>query len=127
LVGTSASDYLKGYYATREYAYGPSGELPDTQVGNFPVALMAEAKQSGWTVISMKNDWKRIFAFDQSALRIHTEVILRKYSKSRKPVKPVDRRDVPDPDKQQLKIQSINALHASPKGNERREIYSFSQ
>src|SRR5881396_3199944 len=27
-------------------------------------ALMAEAKKSGWTVISMKNDWKQIFAFE---------------------------------------------------------------
>ena len=24
-----------------------------------------EAKQPGWIVISMKNDWKRIFAFDK--------------------------------------------------------------
>ena len=23
-----------------------------------------EAKQRGWTMISMKNDWKRIFAFE---------------------------------------------------------------
>ncbi|MGH8611061.1 MAG: hypothetical protein ACREYF_03170 [Gammaproteobacteria bacterium] len=27
-------------------------------------ALMAEAKKKGWAVISMKNDWKRIFAFE---------------------------------------------------------------
>jgi len=26
---------------------------------------MAEAKKSGWTVISMKNDWKRIFPWEQ--------------------------------------------------------------
>jgi len=25
---------------------------------------MAEAKKNGWTVISMKNDWKAIFAFE---------------------------------------------------------------
>jgi len=25
---------------------------------------MAEAKKDGWTVISMKNDWKKIFAFE---------------------------------------------------------------
>jgi hypothetical protein len=25
---------------------------------------MAEAKSHGWTVISMKNDWKRMFPFD---------------------------------------------------------------
>lgn len=27
-------------------------------------ALYDEAKQQGWTIISMKNDWKRIFAFE---------------------------------------------------------------
>jgi hypothetical protein len=26
---------------------------------------MVEAKKKGWTVISMKNDWKRIFAWQQ--------------------------------------------------------------
>jgi phosphoglycolate phosphatase-like HAD superfamily hydrolase len=48
----------------REYAYGPGGALPDTKVGIFSDALMAEAKHRGWTAISMKNDWKRIFPFD---------------------------------------------------------------
>jgi phosphoglycolate phosphatase-like HAD superfamily hydrolase len=51
--------------AKREYAYGPGGGLPDTHVGTFSDALMAEANKSGWIVISMKNDWKRIFAFDK--------------------------------------------------------------
>ena len=46
--------------AQREFAYGP-----DSKVGTFPDSLMAEAKQRGWTVISMKNDWKRIFAFEE--------------------------------------------------------------
>ena len=27
-------------------------------------ALYDEAKTQGWIVISMKNDWKRIFAFE---------------------------------------------------------------
>jgi hypothetical protein len=45
----------------REYAYGPGGGLPDTHVGIFSDALMAQAKKSGWIVISMKNDWKSIF------------------------------------------------------------------
>jgi phosphoglycolate phosphatase-like HAD superfamily hydrolase len=49
----------------REYAYGPAGGLPDTKVGTFPDSLMTEAKSKGWTVISMKNDWKRIFAFEE--------------------------------------------------------------
>ena len=51
--------------AVREYAYGPAQGLPDTQVGTFPQTLYDQAKKNGWTVISMKNDWKRIFAFEQ--------------------------------------------------------------
>ena len=50
--------------AQREYAYGPARGLPDTKMGTFSQALDAEAKKNGWTVISMKSDWKRIFAFD---------------------------------------------------------------
>ena len=50
--------------AVREYAYGPAQDLPDTKVGTFTQALYDEAKTKGWTVISMKNDWRRIFAFD---------------------------------------------------------------
>ena len=49
--------------AQREYAYGPAQGLPDTKVGKFTQALYDEAKAKGWTVISMKNDWKRIFAW----------------------------------------------------------------
>jgi phosphoglycolate phosphatase-like HAD superfamily hydrolase len=49
----------------REYAYGPAGGLPDTHVGTFSDDLMAEAKKNGWIVISMKDDWKRIFSFDK--------------------------------------------------------------
>jgi phosphoglycolate phosphatase-like HAD superfamily hydrolase len=48
----------------REYAYGPGGNLSQTRIGTFSDALMAEAKSHGWTVISMKNDWKRMFPFD---------------------------------------------------------------
>lgn len=50
--------------AVREYAYGPATGLPDTKVGTFTQALYDEAKAKGWTVISMKNDWKQVFAFD---------------------------------------------------------------
>jgi hypothetical protein len=46
--------------AEREYAYGP-----DTKVGTFSDALMAEAKKRKWNVNNMKNDWKRVFAFEQ--------------------------------------------------------------
>lgn len=51
--------------AKREYAYGPAGNLPDTHVGTFSEALLTEATKNAWIVISMKNDWKRIFSFDQ--------------------------------------------------------------
>ncbi|MBI5578881.1 MAG: haloacid dehalogenase-like hydrolase [Deltaproteobacteria bacterium] len=51
--------------AKREYAYGPAQGLPETKVGAFPQALYDLAKNQGWAVISMKNDWKRIFAFEQ--------------------------------------------------------------
>ncbi len=51
--------------AKREYAYGPAQGLPDTKVGTFTQALYDEAKKQGWTVISMKNDWKRIFSWEQ--------------------------------------------------------------
>jgi hypothetical protein len=50
--------------ADREYAYGPADGLPDTKTGTFSVALMNEAKSRGWTVISMKNEWKPIFSFE---------------------------------------------------------------
>ena len=46
--------------AAREYAYGPK-----SKVGTFTDALMAEAKKNGWVVVSMKSDWKKIFAFEQ--------------------------------------------------------------
>jgi phosphoglycolate phosphatase-like HAD superfamily hydrolase len=50
--------------AQREYAYGPAQGLPDTKVGSFTQALYDEAQKQGWTVISMKNDWNRIFGFE---------------------------------------------------------------
>ena len=46
--------------AAREYAYGP-----ESKIGTFSDALMAEAHKRGWMVISMKNDWKRIFAWEK--------------------------------------------------------------
>ena len=48
----------------REYAYGPAHGLPDTKVGSFTQELDDEAKNNGWIVVSMKDDWKRIFAFE---------------------------------------------------------------
>jgi phosphoglycolate phosphatase-like HAD superfamily hydrolase len=51
--------------ADREYAYGPAQGLPPTKVGTFPQTLYDEAIKKGWTVISMKNDWKQIFPFEK--------------------------------------------------------------
>jgi phosphoglycolate phosphatase-like HAD superfamily hydrolase len=50
--------------AKREYAYGPASGLPGTKVGAFTQALYDEAQKQGWVVISMKGDWKKIFAFE---------------------------------------------------------------
>jgi len=46
----------------REYEYGNQ-----SSVGTFSDALMKKANQNGWHVISMKKDWKKIFAFERSA------------------------------------------------------------
>jgi phosphoglycolate phosphatase-like HAD superfamily hydrolase len=51
--------------AQREYAYGPAQGLPATKIGTFTQALYDEAKQKGWTVISIQKDWRRVFAFEQ--------------------------------------------------------------
>jgi phosphoglycolate phosphatase-like HAD superfamily hydrolase len=51
--------------AKREYAYGPAQGLPASRIGTFTQALYDEAKEQGWSVISMKNDWNRIFSFEQ--------------------------------------------------------------
>ncbi len=48
----------------REYAYGPAQGLPNTKVGTFTQALYDEAKKRGWVIISMKKDWKKIFAWE---------------------------------------------------------------
>ena len=45
--------------AVREFEYGVA-----SHIGTFSDALMAEAKKENWNIISMKNDWKRVFAFE---------------------------------------------------------------
>ncbi len=50
--------------AEREFAYGPAQGLPDSRVGTFTQDLYDEAQKDNWTIISMKNDWKRIFTFE---------------------------------------------------------------
>jgi phosphoglycolate phosphatase-like HAD superfamily hydrolase len=47
----------------RETAYGPARGLPSVPLVHFTPELDEYAKQNGWTVVSTKNDWKRIFAF----------------------------------------------------------------
>jgi hypothetical protein len=46
--------------AKREFAYGAK-----SHIGTFSDSLMEEANKSGWTVISMKDDWKQIFPFEK--------------------------------------------------------------
>ncbi len=52
--------------AAREYAYGPAKGLPATRLGAFPQALYDQAKNDGWTVVSMKDDWKQVFTSEQN-------------------------------------------------------------
>jgi len=54
--------------ADREYAFGPARGLPDVTLGAFTPALDEHAKANGWTVVSMKSDWKHVFAFEQPAI-----------------------------------------------------------
>jgi len=49
---------------TREFAYGPANGLPDVKLGALTQALYDQAKNDGWIVVSMTNDWNRIFAFE---------------------------------------------------------------
>ncbi len=46
--------------AKREFAYGA-----ESKIGTLSDALMSQAKKNGWSVISMKDDWKRVFAWEQ--------------------------------------------------------------
>jgi hypothetical protein len=38
--------------------------VPASKIGTFTPALYDEATKNGWAVISVKNDWKRSFAFE---------------------------------------------------------------
>jgi hypothetical protein len=48
--------------AVREYDYGP-----DSIVGPFSDALMEEARKQDWIVVSMKNDWRKIFNWQNAS------------------------------------------------------------
>jgi len=52
--------------AVREYAYGPALGLPEVKLGAFTTALYEQAKKDGWTVVSMKDDWKQVFPSEQN-------------------------------------------------------------
>jgi hypothetical protein len=52
--------------AAREYAYGPALGLPNVKLGAFTQAVYDEAQKAGWTVVSMKDDWKIVFPAAQS-------------------------------------------------------------
>jgi phosphoserine phosphatase len=52
----------------REFAYGPARGLPDVKLGYFTPALEEHAKKEGWTVVSMKDDWKTVFPAAQSEI-----------------------------------------------------------
>ena len=51
--------------AVREYPYGPARGLPDVKLGAFTPALEDHAKANGWTIVSMKDDWKQVFTFER--------------------------------------------------------------
>jgi hypothetical protein len=64
LLAAATSTVMSVDDAQREYAYGPAQGLGNTKVGTFTQELYDEAAKQGWTVVSMKTDWKRIFAFE---------------------------------------------------------------
>lgn len=54
--------------ASREFSYGPARGLPDVKYGYFTPALEELAKKNGWTVVSMKDDWKQVFPAGQNTV-----------------------------------------------------------
>ena len=54
--------------AAREYAYGPAQGLPNVKLGAFTQALYDQAQKDGWTVVSMKDDWKTVFPAETAAI-----------------------------------------------------------
>ena len=50
--------------AQPEYAYGPAQGLPTGRSAPLHKRYTIEPQRDGWTVISIKNDWKRVFAFE---------------------------------------------------------------
>ena len=50
--------------AQREFANGPAAGLPGVPCRHLHAVVVRRGEGQGWTVISIKNDWKRVFAFD---------------------------------------------------------------
>lgn len=50
--------------AVREYAYGPARGMATPRLGAFTQALHEQAERAGWTIVSMKDDWSRVFPFE---------------------------------------------------------------
>ena len=46
--------------ATREWAYGA-----ESKIGTFSDSLASVANKQGWSVVSIKDDWKHVFAFEK--------------------------------------------------------------
>jgi len=54
--------------AAREYTYGPALGMPPPAIGAFTPALYEQAKGAGWTVVSMKDDWKEVFPMEPNSV-----------------------------------------------------------
>ena len=54
--------------ASREYAYGPTMGMTTPRLGAFTSALHEQATESGWTVVSMRDDWKQVFAAESPSV-----------------------------------------------------------
>ena len=52
--------------AARDFAYGPARGLPNVPLVHFTPELDEYAKQNGWTVVSVKNDWNRVYAWEDA-------------------------------------------------------------
>ena len=48
--------------AVRDFAYGPARGLPSVPLSHFTPELDDYAKANGWTVVSVKDDWKQVYA-----------------------------------------------------------------
>ena len=59
--GANLCLYIHHNDSEREWAYDRQSSIGKLDKG------LDEAKANGWTVVSMKDDWKRIFAFDADA------------------------------------------------------------